>query len=123
DGLAPTANYTGVRVEAAQSIIGGNDPAARNVISGNNTGIEIQYPAAVIVGNYVGTDTSGTRAVGNGTGIAVAAGDVVIGGTSAGAGNLISGNQSDGIQLGYEVGYHALGHADRALVQGNLIGT
>src|SRR5438477_3441072 len=64
DGLAPTANYTGVRVEAAQSIIGGNDPAARNVISGNNTGIEIQYPAAVIVGNYVGTDTTGMRAVG-----------------------------------------------------------
>ncbi|MEY2585090.1 MAG: large repetitive protein [Verrucomicrobiota bacterium] len=122
DGLTPTANYTGVRVEAGQSIIGGNDPAARNVISGNNSGIEIQYPSAVIVGNYIGTDATGMRAVGNGDGILVAASDVVVGGTSAGAGNLISGNAA-GIHLGYEVAYHLLGHADRALVQGNTIGT
>ncbi|PYI91210.1 MAG: hypothetical protein DME97_14785 [Verrucomicrobia bacterium] len=122
DGVTPTANYTGVRVEAAQSIIGGNDPAARNVISGNNSGIEIQYPAAVLVGNYIGTDATGMRAVGNGTGIAVAASDAVVGGTSAGVGNLISGNEG-GIQLGYEVAYHVLGHADRGLVQGNRIGT
>jgi hypothetical protein len=123
DGITPTANYTGVRVEAAQSTIGGVDPAQRNVISGNNTGIEIQYPSAVITGNYIGTDAAGARAVGNGGGIEVAASDAVIGGTSAGAGNLISGNNGAGIQLGYEVGYHTLGHADRGLVQGNVIGT
>ncbi|PYJ88382.1 MAG: hypothetical protein DME70_04150, partial [Verrucomicrobia bacterium] len=91
DGVTPTANYTGIRIEAAQSIIGGNDPAARNVISGNNSGIEIQHSAAVIAGNYIGTDATGMRAVGNGTGIAVAASDAVVGGTSAGVGNLISG--------------------------------
>ncbi len=123
DGVTATANYSGVRVEAAQSIIGGTDPAARNVISGNSLGIEIQFTGAVIVGNYVGTDARGTQAVGNGDGIAVASSDVLVGGTFAGAGNLVSGNQGDGIQLGYVIGYHALGHADRALVQGNLIGT
>jgi hypothetical protein len=123
DGLSSMANYTGVRVEAAQSTIGGNEPAARNVISGNNSGIEIQRSGAVIVGNYLGTDASGTRAVGNGDGIAVAASDVVVGGTSAGTGNLISGNKGSGIHLGYEVAYHLLGHADRGVVQGNLIGT
>ena len=123
DGLTPRANYVGIRVEGAQATIGGTDPAARNVISGNNNaGLQIQYPATVISGNYVGTDASGTQAVGNGTGVAVAASDVLIGGTPAGAGNLISGNV-DGIELGYEVAYHLLGHADRVLVQGNLIGT
>lgn len=122
DGLTPTANYVGVRVEAEQSMIGGSKPAARNVISGNNAGIQIHYPATVIVGNYVGTDATGVRAVGNGTGVAVAASDVVVGGPSAGEGNLISGNEG-GIQLGYEVAYHLLGHADRGLVQGNLVGT
>ncbi len=123
DGLTPAANYIGVSVEAAQSTIGGNDPGARNVISGNSQGIQVRYPGAVIVGNYIGTDATGMRAVGNDAGVAVAASDVVVGGTSAGSGNLISGNQYDGIDLGFEVGYHLLGHADRGLVQGNLIGT
>jgi hypothetical protein len=123
DGVSATANYTGVRVEAAQSTIGGTDPSARNVISGNTNGIEIQNPGAVIVGNYVGTDATGTRAVGNEEGVAVASSDVVVGGPSAAEGNLISGNQYQGILLGYEIGYHAIGHADRALIQGNLIGT
>jgi hypothetical protein len=77
----------------------------------------------VIVGNYIGTDATGTRAVGNGDGIAVAASDVIVGGTSPGAANLISGNKGAGIRLGYEVAFHLLGHADRGLVQGNMIGT
>lgn len=123
DGLTSIANYVGIRVEAAQSIIGGTDPATRNVISGNSKGTEIQFPAAQIVGNYIGTDATGTRPVGNVEGIALAASDVVVGGPSAGQGNLVSGNQYEGILLGYEIGYHAVAHADRALIQGNLIGT
>jgi hypothetical protein len=124
DGLTPTANYVGVRVEGPQSTIGGTEPAARNVISGNSSiGIDIRNPATVTVGNSIGTDAAGMRAVGNRTGIGVATSDVVIGGSSAGQGNLVSGNEVDGIMLGFEVAYHLLAHADRAFVQGNLIGT
>ena len=123
DGITPGQNSTGVRIDGGPSTVGGVDPAARNVISGNSAGIDVRYPATAIMGNYIGTDATGTRAVGNLNGIAIATSDVVVGGTVAGAGNLISGNQFDGIELGFEVGYHLLGHADRGLVQGNLIGT
>ncbi|MFN2475801.1 MAG: hypothetical protein ABR526_05590 [Chthoniobacterales bacterium] len=123
DGLTPGANDIGVGVDAARSVVGGTDPAARNVISGNQQGIRIVYPAAVIVGNYIGTDSAGKQAVGNGSGVAVGATDVVVGGTSAGSGNLISGNRFAGIALGISLGFRQTGHADRALVQGNLLGT
>lgn len=122
DGLTPGQNSTGVRIDGPATV-GGVDPAARNVISGNSAGIDVRFKGTVIIGNYVGTDATGTRAVGNVEGIAIATSDVVVGGPFAGQGNLISGNVGDGIDLGFEVAYHTLGHADRAIVQGNLIGT
>ena len=125
DGLTARGNNVGIGigVGAAQSTIGGADPAARNVICGNSQGIKIEEPATAIVGNYIGTDATGMRAVGNSIGLAVAASDVVLGGTSAGSGNLISGNQLHGIELGFDVGGQTPQPGDRALVQGNLIGT
>jgi hypothetical protein len=125
DGVTARNNSIGVGigVGAAQSTIGGADPAARNVISGNSQGIVIEQPATTIVGNYIGTDATGMRAVGNSLGLAVAASDVVVGGTSAGSGNLISGNQGVGIELGFQVGGQTTKPGDRALIQGNLIGT
>src|SRR5205823_7069690 len=104
DGVTARKNQIGIGigVGAAQSTIGGADPAARNVISGNYQGIVIEEPATTIVGNYIGTDATGMLAVGSNTyGVAVGASDVVLGGTSAGSGNLISGNQSSGIVLGF----------------------
>ncbi len=125
DGVTARKNQIGIGigVGAAQSTIGGTDPAARNIISGNNQGIVIEEPATTIVGNYIGTDATGMLAVGNNLGIAVAASDVVLGGTSAGSGNLISGNQIQGIELGFQVGGQTTKPGDRALIQGNLIGT
>src|SRR5205814_953046 len=85
--------------------------------------------------NYIGTDATGMRAAGTNTGIpvgtvgvnysgiAVGGSDVMIGGTDAGSGNLISGNRGSGILLGFSAAYHISAYADRALVQGNLIGT
>ena len=125
DGVTARKNQIGIGigVGAAQATIGGADPAARNVISGNSSqGIVIEEPATTIVGNYIGTDATGMLAIGNSIGVAVAASDVVVGGTSAGSGNLISGNQLDGVELG-GVGGQIAQPADRALIQGNLIGT
>src|SRR5207244_9690665 len=72
--------------------------------------------ANLIQGNYIGTDITGTAAVGNtfqGIWLDSSAGNT-IGGSGTGAGNLISGNNSDGILL--TVG------SDTNLVQGNNIG-
>ena len=94
-------------------LIGGTQPGARNVISAVATGIYVDgFGAAVIQGNYIGTDLSGTAARGNDTGIAVAGRGSQIGGTAPGAGNLISGNRR-GVML----------TGGASTVQGNLIGT
>src|SRR5271157_714930 len=76
-----------------------------NLISGNRfVGLEIAGGTAsgnLIQGNLIGTNAGGTRAIPNGLdGITINdAPNNSIGGTTAGAGNLISGNGSVGIQL------------------------
>jgi titin len=68
-----------------------------------------------VLGNTIGTDATGTFALGNsGDGIQIDSGTGnTVGGTTAGSGNLVSGNAGDGIAVS----------ANGALVQGNLIGT
>jgi CSLREA domain-containing protein len=101
-------------------VIGGTQPSGRNVISGNTgLGLELAGAGNVVQGNYIGTDVTGTQALGNGTGLQVSefapgTGGNQIGGATPGAGNLISGNFGPGVQIGPGTGY---------LVQGNLIGT
>jgi uncharacterized delta-60 repeat protein len=53
----------------------------------------------VVQGNYVGTDATGTRAVGNQIGVLLFSGafTALIGGTAPGEGNVISGSTLDGI--------------------------
>ncbi len=77
-----------------------------------------------IESNYIGTDVTGTADLGNSRhGVIVSAGSEssVIGGATAGAGNLISGNTSDGINIqgggdirifGNFIGTDAAGTAD-----------
>jgi PKD repeat protein len=83
-------------------VIGGTDPGSRNVISSNGRrGIEIQGVSAggdTIQGNWIGTDVNGAPTLGNGEGI-TAGSNWLIGGTAAGAGNLIAGNLAEGIGL------------------------
>ena len=70
-------------------------------------------------GNYIGVDATGNVDLGNaGQGVAIftSAANNTIGGTAAGAGNVISGND------GYGIGISASG-ATANIVQGNLIGT
>ncbi len=98
-------SQNGVLVFNARSnIIGGTISGARNFISGNTSdGIELTSATNnTILGNYLGTDVSGTLDLGNGAdGVQVntSSRGNVIGGTATGAGNLISGNNSDGIEL------------------------
>ena len=70
-----------------------------------------------IVGCYLGTNVSGTLALSNeGAGVLVLeSDDNTIGGSAAGAGNLISGNADWGVFLGPEVRGN--------VIAGNLIGT
>lgn len=128
DGVTPRANYVGIRVEGAygiigHNVIGGTEPSARNLISGNQSGAENFGSSTVFLGNYIGTDATGMKAAGNLTGLKIAGNDVVIGGSDAGSGNVISGNQFDAIALGFTAGYHYTAGGNRAVIQGNLIGT
>jgi hypothetical protein len=104
----------GVHIRGGNNTIGGNAPGARNLISGNSgSGINLQPTGTnnLVQGNYIGTDASGTEALGNGGGVFTSEGNT-IGGTMPGARNIISGNSGSGISLG-----------DNNLVQGNYIGT
>ena len=112
---------------ATNTVIGGTTADARNVISGNSWyGIEVLLTTgAVIEGNYIGTNAAGTAALGNFTdGIRVGiSSSVTIGGTAAGAGNLVSGNgigHSCGCVTGAGIGVTSV---DGLNVEGNLIGT
>lgn len=125
----------GIRLQDIQNVVvGGTTAATRNVVSGNGTGIEVtscahnpirpgQVPSedVRIVGNYIGTDASGTTVLGN-TGPGISMGGTfgsgtVVGGTEAGSGNVISGN-GIGLLL-RDVGS---GGAVGVPVQGNRIG-
>jgi CSLREA domain-containing protein len=103
---------------------GGPCTGACNVISGNNRGgVEINGPGAArntVEGNFIGTNADGTAALGNtefavGVRISSGAPNNTVGGTAAGARNIISGNQR-GVQISDE-------GASRNKVQGNFIGT
>jgi hypothetical protein len=112
-GMVAVGNLgDGVKTEPGADVIGGADPGAGNLISGNGqAGIEMT--SSLVLGNRVGTTINGDAALGNaGPGIRVLGSNNTIGGTVAGASNLVSGNLSDGIVL----------EADDNAVSGNRIG-
>jgi hypothetical protein len=113
-GATSLANLVGVDVEGADETIGGMTAGARNVMSGNQgEGVVLLSGGNLVQGNYVGTDVTGTAAVPNSDGVSLAADGNTVGGTTAGAGNVIAGNRSAGVRIQ---------GADN-LVQGNRIGT
>lgn len=123
DGTRRLRNQIGVFVSSASgNTIGGLSAGERNLISGNSrVGVRISGASAsqnVVVGNYVGLDASGRRALGNAfDGIFVDnAPGTTIGGTAAGSANVVSGNGSAGVQL-------FGGQASGNVVSGNRIGT
>src|SRR5262249_33130247 len=113
----------GIAAGASNNTVGGAADGAGNVISGNtNNGVVVIGTGTTnnqIMGNFVGTDVTGTFAVANlraGVGVSFGAKNNIIGGAGAGAGNVISGNGNDGVVLSAPgtTGNH---------VQGNFIGT
>jgi hypothetical protein len=118
-GSAAHGNSKGISVNFGPggNHIGGSSPAQRNVISGNGFGISLGTATAnVIQGNYIGVDKTGTVKIGNGTGIGLGstgATNTQIGGSAAGAGNVVSGSTNNGIEL----------QAPGSVVEGNFIGT
>ena len=107
---------------ASGCTIGGTNMGARNVMSGNSQyGVIITSNTTgnVVLGNYIGVNAGGSLMVSNALGgvfLAAGASQNIIGGTNAGAGNVISGNLGNGILLR---GSSVVNNA----VQGNFIGT
>lgn len=101
---------------AKDNILGGYTTAERNILSGNSGyGVFIYNMGTnsnIVIGNYIGTDISGTFAVPNANGIVIdgAAFSHVI------DSNLISGNLQQGIVI------HITG-SDSHIITQNLIGT
>ena len=128
DGVARGTTSDGISVTSflnpmIKDVIGGTSPADRNVIAGNWHGIYISGGTTigvVVQGNFIGTDPSGTLPRGNKfAGIFLFAGptNTIIGGPSAGAGNVIAASTTAG---GSGVGVQACANT---LIQGNRIGT
>jgi|SRR5579884_1030485 len=117
DAALPNVWAGVITVNAPNTAIGA--PGAGNLISGNGSaGVWLFGSGSTgehVMGNQLGTNASGTSAVPNGgDGVFVqGASGATVGGTAAGAGNLISGNDSNGVDV----------QADGTTVQGNLIGT
>jgi hypothetical protein len=98
--------FHGILVDqgASGTMIGGADPAARNLISSNaDHGIAVAGARDTrINGNTIGLDRTGRISRGNGKGgivIEGAAENSTVGGTGPGDGNLIAGNLGHGIDL------------------------
>lgn len=125
-GARPVHNNIGIVIKslANGNAIGGVEAGAGNVISGNvQIGVYIEAAHRnTLEGNLLGTDATGMRAVeeagivqGNGVEFNTVAQGNVLGGTSPGARNVISGHKV------YGVVYY--GHCERNTTQGNYIGT
>ena len=122
-GAGCVSNTIGGATAAAGNLISGNGAtaAAGNFISGNSDGVQIDNGSSfnIVAGNKIGTDITGTAALGNfSSGVEVDAGcsGNTIGGTASGAGNVISSNGAYGVWI-------TGGGTTQNLIQGNAIGT
>jgi titin len=124
NGLTAVPNYFGMvcSAGATNNTFGGTVAGARNVISGNSSeGLRLTdagTTANVIQGNFIGTDLTGQNAVPNGfAGLTIYSGATsnLVGGTSASARNIISGNDTYGVVV-------ANAGTSGNLIEGNYIG-
>lgn len=120
DGSADLGNgdqgiYVGA--DGAVTNLGGTSSGERNIVSGNDgPGIGIDAAGSVenLKGNYIGLDASGEVGIGNsGEGIYDASSNTVIGGSTNGAGNVVSDNGGGGI----------ISDGNATTIIGNLVGT
>jgi CSLREA domain-containing protein len=142
DGLSRLPNAsTGIELSGTSSgnRIGGLSPGERNYASGNDgIGVQLignQQPDGsclapeynVVEGNYLGLDVNGGRMSpsgnrGEGVALHVCAHHNTIGGTTAAARNIISGNAADGVEMDSTGGPGGTLAVCDNKVQGNYIG-
>lgn len=106
----------GVSVTGDNNVIGASG-SDRNIISINNDGVFLAATASgnQVIGNYIGTETSGTGDAGNITGVRVLGSNNQIGGAGAGAGNAIRYSQGANVLVS---GSAATGN----VIEANVIG-
>jgi hypothetical protein len=119
-GTAAIPNYTGIFISQSTGNQIGTGPSGGNVISGNQLlGIMVAHvasPGNTIAGNRIGTNAAGAKAIPNYGGVVLSNSAMnKVGGSEAGAGNLVSGNTLVGIQI-------ELASSENSVV-GNFIGT
>ena len=122
-GTKAIPNYDfGVILEVGTrfNTVGGTSIEERNIISGNSEfGLTISDDDTTentAIGNYIGVDVSGTKALPNKVGMTVYTAQYNrVGGNLPGEGNLISGNQGNGLAI-YGMG------SINAIVLGNTLG-
>lgn len=131
DGTLPERTQReGVLLVGGQAVIGGTQPAQRNLLSGNSNdaiGVISRVPALTIAGNLIGTNRAGDAALPNvraGINISGSAqgGGLHIGGTTPAHRNLISANRQWGIRIfcGSATTLNCMGDMR---IQGNWLGT
>jgi hypothetical protein len=105
-------------VGAGVSLTGGAGSVSGNLISGNDkaAGVDVGATAngSTITGNVIGTDITETHPLPNETGVELRGDNNIVGGTDAGAANVLSGNIHDGLVI------DPPGNVNT--VEGNLIG-
>jgi hypothetical protein len=123
-GSIPRGNQGGIDLSElvpplTNLTIGGTDPGARNLVSGNlEFGVGgFGIADSIVEGNYIGTTKTGMAPLANGSeGVIFGfSSKITIGGSAAGAGNLVSGNAGVGIGLGSST--------LQMVIQGNFVGT
>jgi parallel beta-helix repeat protein len=107
-GSLPLGSSSGVLVETSEHVL------SDNLISGEFVGVEVWGDENTLSRNRIGTDAGGTREIHNSLGINIEGGD-----RNVIEDNLVSGNETGGIQL--ETGDD--GPAEYNEVRGNLVGT
>ena len=123
DGSTVVGTNIGIQISFTNgNVIGGTDPAARNVMA--STGGDLMQAdgsGTIIQGNYLSLNAAGTAGIGAAQrAIDVEVGDtVMIGGSAPGAANVIGTWTVRAVQLGEAGAFNA----SNVTVQGNLIGT
>ena len=107
DAKQPNGQY-GVHVDGNRNVVGGPNPADRNLVSGNTEdGVRVHTGTGnVIEGNYLGTDETGTADLDGGTGALIESSK-----------NTVKNNLASGGVAGVTL------EGDDNTVQGNKIGT
>lgn len=108
DGALAGSPVDGLVIAASNSTVRG-----LAIHSFSDEGISLEGDGNIIRGNHIGTDVTGTIAMGNNNGIVIVSDGNTIGGTTAARRNVISGNVSLGV---------VVTGADND-VKGNFIGT